>query len=511
MSTSLAGLRSLLRRPQGQVDVPRLSDADPSGGAGDAEPGDGDGDGSGGARQAVAGGHEQDEDHVEDEDAVMFPALLHTYRLAPARGTATMQEDMTAGEAGRLSAGKLVVQGIVRANPALLAALQGAEVEGANPKQFPMVVPPRPWTGVREGGYLRLKVPIVRPKLGSRSSLGVAEMADMPQVYDALNVLGAQAWRVNPFVHETMRRAWEGGGGLADLPPRADLELPEPPPPPPGDSDASEDAAEAFKAANQKWRRQLGRVKRWNSNRHSLRCDLTLKLAQAKAMESDAFWFPYNMDFRGRVYPVPPHLNHMGSDICRGLVQFARPKQLGDRGLYWLKVQLSNLMGNDKAPLDERAQYAQDNLASAMDSADRPLDGNGWWLEADSPWQALAACKELTQAMRLHDPTQHSCPLPVHQDGSCNGLQHYAALGRDYDGAVAVNLVDADRPQDVYSRVLDLVIKRIEKDAHAAASAADRTAMARSGQGGFAAPVADAVAVYEEANRIESSGSVKQA
>lgn len=32
-------------------------------------------------------------------------------------------------------------------------------------------------------------------------------------------------------------------------------------------------------------------------------------------------------------------------------------------------------------------------------------------------------------------------------DGSCNGLQHYAALGRDHDGAAAVNLVAADKPQ----------------------------------------------------------------
>ena len=31
--------------------------------------------------------------------------------------------------------------------------------------------------------------------------------------------------------------------------------------------------------------------------------------------------------------------------------------------------------------------------------------------------------------------------IPVHQDGSCNGLQHYAALGRDVNGAAAVNLI----------------------------------------------------------------------
>jgi DNA-directed RNA polymerase len=30
--------------------------------------------------------------------------------------------------------------------------------------------------------------------------------------------------------------------------------------------------------------------------------------------------------------------------------------------------------------------------------------------------------------------------MHIHQDGSCNGLQHYAALGRDIEGANQVNL-----------------------------------------------------------------------
>jgi len=37
--------------------------------------------------------------------------------------------------------------------------------------------------------------------------------------------------------------------------------------------------------------------------------------------------------------------------------------------------------------------------------------------------------------------------VPVHQDGSCNGLQHYAALGRDLTGGYAVNLCPSDKPQ----------------------------------------------------------------
>jgi DNA-directed RNA polymerase len=54
-----------------------------------------------------------------------------------------------------------------------------------------------------------------------------------------------------------------------------------------------------------------------------------------------AFYFPHNLDFRGRAYPIPPHLNHLGSDICRSLLTFADKKPLGKHGLYWLKVALN--------------------------------------------------------------------------------------------------------------------------------------------------------------------------
>lgn len=52
------------------------------------------------------------------------------------------------------------------------------------------------------------------------------------------------------------------------------------------------------------------------------------------------FWLPHNMDFRGRVYPCPPHLNHLGSDMARSLLCFAKGEPLGSNGLDWLKVSL---------------------------------------------------------------------------------------------------------------------------------------------------------------------------
>ncbi len=72
---------------------------------------------------------------------------------------------------------------------------------------------------------------------------------------------------------------------------------------------------------------------------------------------------------------------------------------------------------------------------------------------------------EIANAIKSKNPDEFISHFPVHQDGSCNGLQHYAALGRDLDGAKSVNLLPSKLPQDVYSSVLELVEEQRIKDA----------------------------------------------
>lgn len=43
-------------------------------------------------------------------------------------------------------------------------------------------------------------------------------------------------------------------------------------------------------------------------------------------------------------------------------------------------------------------------------------------------------------------------------------MQHYAAFGRDKNGGRQVNLQDSERPGDVYTAILKLVIKEMEKE-----------------------------------------------
>ena len=181
----------------------------------------------------------------------------------------------------------------------------------------------------------------------------------------------------------------------------------------------------------------------------------------------DTFYLTHDLDFCGHAYPIPPHLS-------RDLLVFDEAKPLGERGLRWLKIHLANLYGFDKASFDERVQWVEDRLADVYDSANNPINGKRWWLEADDPWQCLAASMELRDAIESGDPLAFESSLPVHQDGTCNGLQHYAALGGDPEGAAQVNLQKADRPSDVYTYVGRMVERIMEEDEKKGADAKGR-------------------------------------
>lgn len=93
----------------------------------------------------------------------------------------------------------------------------------------------------------------------------------------------------------------------------------------------------------------------------------TIKLVQV-------FWFPHNMDFRGRTYPCPPYFNHLGSDVTRAILVFAEGKPLGPHGLDWLKIHLVNLTGLKKrSSMAGRLAYANSIIDDILDSADHPL------------------------------------------------------------------------------------------------------------------------------------------
>ncbi len=169
----------------------------------------------------------------------------------------------------------------------------------------------------------------------------------------------------------------------------------------------------------------------------------TLYLAEKYAKE-EAFYFPHQLDFRGRAYPMSAYLTPQGTDLAKGLLLFAAGKPLGESGSRWLAVHLANCWGEDKVSMADRAAWTEAHQGQILASAENPLDCL-WWTGADKPCQFLAACFEWA-GCREHGPDHISC-LPVAMDGTCNGLQIFSLMLRDEVGGRAVNLLPSDKPQ----------------------------------------------------------------
>ncbi|KAK5991315.1 DNA-directed RNA polymerase [Cladobotryum mycophilum] len=348
--------------------------------------------------------------------------------------------------------------GVVVLNSHLVAQLQKEPVGDFIAKHLPMIVEPKSWQKFNEGGFLDSSTSFVRVKAGHVEQRLYANAAikngDMNQVFKGLDVLGKTPWIINRDVLNVMMEAWNTGEQIANFPPlEPDLQVPPEP-------DSSADPL-----LRSQWIKAVKSIENERSGMHSQRCFMNLQLEIARAFRNQTIYFPHNVDYRGRAYPMPTYLNHMGADHARAMLKFGKGKELGVRGLRWLKIHFANVYGLDKASFDEREAFANDNVANIVESATNPLKGSRWWLQGEDPWQCLSACFELKAALELPDPTKYISHLPVHQDGTCNGLQHYAALGGDTWGAKQVNLEPGDKPADVYSAVANLVKDAIAKEA----------------------------------------------
>ena len=387
---------------------------------------------------------------------LMQAAKIRVTQKQPGSDTVLYSDQPVFFHTYQFSSGKRV--GLIRLNTAMGKILSMEPVAPALAKHLPMVSEPVPWKGTKKGGFLYHNVEVVRLLPGHNQvrnyANAAAERGDLDQIFAGLDVLGKTPWIINRSVFDVMLEAWNSGEAVANIAP-LNPEINYPPQPA-----ASEDASLRWA-----WTNMMRKLENDRAATHSQRCFQNFQLEIARAYLKEKFYFPHNIDFRGRAYPIPPYLNHMGADNCRGLLMFAKGKELGTAGLTWLKVHLANVFGFDKASLDERQSFTMDHLSDVYDSAKDPLKGKKWWLTAEDPWQTLAACIELRNALELPDPTRYVSHLPIHQDGTCNGLQHYAALGGDVIGAKQVNLEPGDRPSDIYTAVAEMVKAEITVEA----------------------------------------------
>ncbi|GAB4853640.1 DNA-directed RNA polymerase 3B, chloroplastic [Ancistrocladus abbreviatus] len=350
------------------------------------------------------------------------PAFRHTFKI------------------GTKDAGQKVARryGVIECDPLVLKGIDRTAKHMVIP-YVPMLVPPRNWKGYDKGGYFFLPSYVMRTH-GSRKQQDAVKRVpqkQMQKVFKALDTLGNTKWRINKRVLSVIEILWARGGNVGGLVDRKDIPLLE--------KTLSEDAEEI-----DAWKWSVRKAKKINRERHALRCDTELKLSVARKMrDEEGFYYPHNLDFRGRAYPMHPHLNHLSSDLCRGLLEFAEGRPLGKSGLRWLKLHLANLYagGIDKLSYEGRLEFVENHLEDIFDSANNPINGNRWWLTAEDPFQCLAACINLSEALNSTSPDTVISHLPIHQSE-----------------AAAVNLVAGDKPADVYSEIAGRVHDIMERD-----------------------------------------------
>ncbi len=329
----------------------------------------------------------------------------------------------------------------------------------AQPSYRPMVAKPDPWRksegniGIATGGYLgRRQFDLVKRAANSRIREAL-QSADLSVVFQAINALQDTPWRINRGIYETVREALDRGLDLPGLVSDGGI----------GDS---VNPSARTNSPSAKWRNaQRGLMEAENAKRQGQLLLLQERMEVCKDFLDETFYFPYSLDHRGRAYPIPRALHPQSDDLGRALLRFADGKPLGRPGAFWLSVHLANLAGLDKEPLDKRADWVREHETEISDFASAPLRDphHPFWTIDEKPWSLLAACKEWVAYQKGGLGTLSY--LPILMDGTCNGLQHLSAMGRDLPGGEWTNLVPSGAPKDIYQEVADRVILKVQHEA----------------------------------------------
>ena len=358
----------------------------------------------------------------------------------------------------------------LEAQPAVLKLIEDTNGKLCHmfPKFYPMVVPPQGWTGIYKGGYLTkdLEQAFIKTKTSNFLSDLKNRDDEMTPVFDAVNGIQNTKWRINKPVLQVLEAVWELGHVIGKLPSRYEDELP------PKPFDTSD--KEGFKVWKQDpdnrekwidWKHKASKTYERNSKNTSKKIQVSALIELAKKFQQeDDIYFPHQLDFRGRAYPMPAFLEPQGAEFSRALLEFCDGKRMGDhpKSGYWLAIHTANMFGEDKLSLDDREQWTKDNSDKICQVASDPLSNMAYWRSADKPFSFLAACYEWNGYMKKGK--DHYTHLPIAIDGSCNGLQIFSLMLRDEVGGEATNLTPRDKPQDIYKIVSDKTIAQLEQE-----------------------------------------------
>ena len=226
---------------------------------------------------------------------------------------------------------------------------------------------------------------------------------EMPVVYQAVNIMQHTEWVINKDIYEVIKTCMDNDFQLGKLPTNPQtIELPIKP----VDIDTNKEALI-------KWKREASKVYSDRAKQNSKFIQVRQIMQEAEMLlDRGGFFYPYQLDFRGRIYPKPAMLSPQSADYSRALLKFKFGKRIGDN-FDTFAIAGAGLYGEaDKEELPTRVKWVRDNAQKIIDCADKPLE-HSWWASADKSYCFLAWCYEFREYAKTEYSDNFSNFIPV--------------------------------------------------------------------------------------------------
>ena len=224
--------------------------------------------------------------------------------------------------------------------------------------------------------------------------------------------------------------------------------------------------------------------------RRSKKLEWKFIITKAEMIKTRTFYQYLDTDYRGRFYYIEPFLNFQGSDVSRGLMQFAKGKPMTSSGLRWLAIHTASVynmsyhrdeipdwceedyethlleegldtISVDKMTLRDRVEWTHNNMKDILHDGEHKRIST----TAEKPVSYLSACIEWNDYSRALDVGfTHTTHLPIPIDGSNNGWQHLGAISRDSHTGSLVGLTKVKIQKDFYVQTAKKLISICDDD-----------------------------------------------
>ena len=323
------------------------------------------------------------------------------------------------------------------------------------PHYLPTLIPPKKYNNKLKGGYHNKRIAIDLFK-SNNELLSEISKGNEPYI-QAAEIQANVAWRIKSWMLDAITHAYEQNLEVGCLIPINGWPIP------PYPKHLEEDDPAVLK-----WRvraRSL-HIKNEASKSHRIHNAILLNVARQMASKGE-FFFPVQLDKRGRFYYRPPYLNPQGNDLARSLLEFGYYTYIQtEEQAHWLRIHGANLYGL-KSDWRTRIDWVKEHDQLIKGAGNDPWVNPQFWMRADKPWSFLSFCRTYYE-WSLDGPA-YKCHQPVMLDCTASGIQHYSGFLRHEGMAEMVNCKNSDKPQDIYAVVMQKVNDRLrdEKDEHA--------------------------------------------